>query len=103
MLKLSDESFGFWRPEGEQIAECHVECILCIPSKKLFDESWIETIKASGYRRVRGEDVSRSRDGKRDLERLSGFFHEISGALQRSEGCVSFIQVTDFWLDAQGA
>ena len=63
----------------------------------------VETIKAGGHCRVGGEEVSRSRDGQRDFEGLPGFFHETSGTLQHGEGRMSFIQVTDFRLDAQRA
>ena len=89
--------------KGQQIVECYAEFLLRIPPEVLFDESRIEKIKAGGHWRVRGEEVPRSRDGQSDFEGLPGFFHETSGTLQHSEGRMSFIQVTDFRLDAQRA
>ena len=83
--------------------QCYAEFLLRIPPEVLFDESRIEKIKAGGHWRVGGEEVPRPRDGQSDFEGLPGFFHETSGALQHGEGRVSFIQVTDFRLDAQCA
>ena len=89
--------------KGQQIAERDAEFLLRISAKVLFDESRSEQIKAGGHWRVGGEEVPRSRGGQRDFEGLPGFFHKISGTLQHGEGRMSFIQVTDFRLDAQRA
>ena len=101
MLKLSDESFGFWRPRASKSWSGDAELLLGIPTEVLLDESRSEAVKAGGHRRVGGEEVPRSRDGQRDFERLPGLFHESPGAFQNGERRMPFIQVADFRLDAE--
>lgn len=67
----------------------------------LFDESRSETDKPGGYCGVDSEEVSCSRGGQGDIEGLPGLFHETAGAFQYGEGCMPFVQVTDFRLEAQ--
>src|SRR5208337_1358934 len=83
--------------------ERNPEPVLGIISEVLLDERRRETVKAGGHRRVGGEEIPRSGDGQRDFEGLPGLFHETAGALQYSEGRVPFVQVTDFWFDAERA
>ena len=58
-------------------------------------------VEAGRHRGVGGEEIARSRDGQRHLERLAGLFHEAAGALQHREGRVPFIEMTDFRLQAE--
>ena len=100
-MKLSDESFGFWRPRASKSWSGNAEFLLGITTEVLLDESRSETVKAGGHCRVGGEEVPRSRDGQRDFERLRGLLHETAGALQHGKGRMPFVQVTDFRLDAE--
>ena len=103
MLKGSDESFGFWRPRASKSLKCDAEFLFGIAPEILLDEGWSKTVKASGYRRVGCEKISRSCDRQRDFEGLPGLFHEVPGALQNSKRSVAFIQMTDLWLKAKCA
>ena len=100
MLKLSDKSFGFWRPKANKSCKRNAEFLLRIPAEVLLDEGRSETVKARSHRRVGGKKVPGTRDGQRDFEGLPVFFHETSGTLQDGKGRMPFIQVTDFRLDA---
>ena len=102
MLKGSDGSFGFWRPRASKSWREMPSCLLGIATEVLLDESRSETVKAGGHRRMGGEEISRSRDGQRDVERLPGLLHETPGAFQYGEGRMPFIQMADFRLDAEG-
>ena len=100
-MKLSDESFGFWRPRASKSWTCNAKLFLGVPTEVLLDESRSEAVKACSHRRVGGEKVARSRDGQRDFEGLCGLLHETPGAFQHGKSRMPFIQVTDFRLDAQ--
>ena len=102
-MKGSDGSFGFARPERQQIVQWYAELLLRIPTQVLLDESRREAVKAGGHRRVSGEEISRSSDGQRDVERLRGLLHETAGAFQHGKGRMPFVQMTDFRLDAERA
>ena len=101
MLKLSDESFGFWRPSASKSWSVMPSFCSRITTEVLLDEGRSETVKAGGHRRVGGEEVARSRDGQRDFEGLPGRLHETPRAFQHGEGRMPFIQVADFRLDAE--
>ena len=81
--------------------ECYPEILLGITTEVLPDEGRSETIKARGHCRVGGEEVSRSRDSQRDIERLPGLLDETAGALQHGKGRMPLIEMTDFRLDAE--
>ena len=68
-MKGSDGSFGFARPERQQIVQWYAELLLRIPTQVLLDESRRESVKAGGHRRVSGEEISRSSDGERDARK----------------------------------
>ena len=55
MLKLSDESFGFWRPRASK-SWTVMKLILGIPGQVLLDERRRETVKTGGHCRVGGEN-----------------------------------------------
>ena len=100
-MKLSDESFGFWRPRASKSWTCNAKLFLGVPTEVLLDESRSEAVKARSHRSVGGEKVARARDGQCDFERLPGLLHETAGAFQHGKGRMPFIQVADFRLDAQ--
>ena len=89
--------------QGQQIVECDAELLLGVATQVLLDEGRIEAVKAGGYCRVGGEEISRSRDGQCHFEGLPRLFHETPGAFQHGEGRMPFIQMTDFRLDAERA
>jgi hypothetical protein len=81
--------------------EWYAEFLRGITAEVLLDEGRSEPIKAGGHCRVGGEEVPRSRDGQRDIEGLRGLLHETAGALQHGKGRMTFVQMTDFRLDAE--
>ncbi len=101
MLKLSDASLGFRRPSASKSSSGDAKSFLCVSTEVLFDQVGSETIETGGHGGMCGEQVSRSRDGQRDLEWLSGFFHETASTFQHGEGRMSFVQMTDFRLECQ--
>ena len=100
-MKLSDESFGFWRPRASRSLDRDAELLLGIATEVLLDEGGREPIKSGGHRRVGGEEVPGSRDGQRDLERLPGVGHEGPRALQNREARMPFVQMADLRLESQ--
>ena len=69
----------------------------------MLDEGRSETVKAGGHCRVGGEEIPRSSDGQRDLERLRRLLHKGVGTFQYGKGRVPLIEMTDFRLNAQRA
>ena len=100
-MKLSDESFGFWRPRASKIVDWNAKLLFGVPTEVLLDESRSEAVKARSHGGVGGEEVARARDGQCDVERLPGLVHESSGSFQNGKGRMSFIQVADFGLNAE--
>jgi len=82
---------------------CNAKLIFGIPSQVFLDEGGSKTVKAGGYRRMGGEEVTRSCDRQCDFEGLPGLFHEVAGAFQDGERRMPFIQVTDLGLEPEGA
>ena len=72
-----------------------------IPPEVLLDEGRREPIKSRDHCRVGGEKVARARDRQRRFEGLRVRLHEAAGALQHGKSSMPFIQVTDFWFNAQ--
>ena len=103
MLKLSDDVIRVPPAQGQQIVERDAELLLGITTEVLLDEGRSKAVKACGHRSVGGEEVTRPRYGQRDFERLPCLFHETPGPFQNGEGRMSFIEVTDFRLDAERA
>ena len=89
--------------QGQQVAGAYAQLPLGITIDVGFDEGRRKAVKARSYCGVRGKEIPRSRHRQRDFEGLPVFFHEISGALQHGERRMTFIQVTDFRLEAERA
>ena len=72
--------------------------MLCfgVKAEILLDESRIKAVEPGRYRRVGGEGIARARGGQCDIESLSGFFHETSGAFQYGKSRVAFVQMAHF-------
>ena len=71
------------------------------PAPRTVEGDWLDErrrkpVESRGDRRVGGEEVPRSGDRQRDVERLAGHLHEVPGALQYRESRVAFVQVADF-------
>ena len=62
-----------------------------------------EAVKAGAHRCVGSKKIARARHSQCHFEGMSRIFHEALGALQDGEGCMPFIQMTDFWLDPESA
>ena len=92
---------GCWRPSASKSWRVMPSCCSRITTEVLLDERRRKTIETGSHCRVRGEQIARPRDGQRGLEGPAGFFHETAGAFQHSERRMTFIEVTDFRLDAE--
>ena len=74
-----------------------------ISTEVLLDEGGSKAVKTSGYRRMGGEEITRSCDRQCDFEGLPCLLHEIAGAFQDGECRVPFIQVADLWSEPERA
>ena len=77
--------------QGQQIADSNAKLFLGVPTEVLLDESRSEAVKAGSHRSVRGEEITRARDGQRDFKGLRGLLHETPGALQHGKCRMPFI------------
>ena len=103
MLKLSDESAGFWRPRASKFVKRQCRASFGISAEVLLDQRGSKTVKTRGHRRVGGEEIARSCDRQRHFEGLPCLFHEIAGTLQDGERRVPFVQVTNLRLNPERA
>ena len=73
----------------------HAKLVSGVRTKALVDERWSESIEPGSHRRVRREQIARSRHGQCHVEGLPGFHHEVASPLQHGERRMPLVQMTD--------